>query len=402
MTRQARVAASAAAAFALALLVPVVTGGGPVAARQEPAASTVTPEALAAAIDRLGDFDFRTRTDAARLVRRAPAAMAAPALARAVREHDDEYVRYRALVLVAGLGSDPAAGLMRQALEDRNDRLRTVAGGWYEHHPDPDVLPVLIRVLEGERSEFVRPALTRAVAAQSADPRAQAALAPLVLQGQDFFRGGVIEALGDYGGTFALDAIDEVARQDGPLQDDAITAIAKLGAKDRLTLVAGLQKTASPELQPTVSAALCLLGLDCEPRKQFILQSLQFAAERGDDQPLLRGAVHALALLAVRGHDEALTALIDRAAGAPEEVRAPIALAVGQVAIRHPEVFLRVLEARRDPSPGIGLLRDAFDMLSEDFEEERFYVTVRRAYWAAAEGSATRRVAEALIVQLEF
>ena len=52
--------------------------------------------------------------------------------------------------------------------------------------------------------------------------------------------------------------------------------------------------------------------------------------------------------------------------------------------------------------PRVELLRDAFDMLAEDFEEERFYVAVRQAYWAAPAGSARRRVAEALIQKLEF
>jgi hypothetical protein len=47
-------------------------------------------------------------------------------------------------------------------------------------------------------------------------------------------------------------------------------------------------------------------------------------------------------------------------------------------------------------------LRDAFDMLEEDLEEERFFALVRRTYWQAAEGSPTRRVAETLIQRLEF
>jgi hypothetical protein len=41
-------------------------------------------------------------------------------------------------------------------------------------------------------------------------------------------------------------------------------------------------------------------------------------------------------------------------------------------------------------------------MLSEDLEEERFYVFVRKAYWAAAPDSPKRRIAEALMVKLEF
>jgi hypothetical protein len=72
------------------------------------------------------------------------------------------------------------------------------------------------------------------------------------------------------------------------------------------------------------------------------------------------------------------------------------------IAIRRPELVLDAFEARPDLDASIDLLRDAFDMLAEDFEEERFYVAVRKAYWSAAPGSARRRTAEALIQKLEF
>jgi hypothetical protein len=77
-------------------------------------------------------------------------------------------------------------------------------------------------------------------------------------------------------------------------------------------------------------------------------------------------------------------------------------LGVGLVALRDPDLLLRVLARQQAPEAGVLLLRDAFDMLSEDFEEERFYVAIRRAYWAAADGTAERRTAEALIRVLEF
>jgi hypothetical protein len=41
-------------------------------------------------------------------------------------------------------------------------------------------------------------------------------------------------------------------------------------------------------------------------------------------------------------------------------------------------------------------------MLEEHYEEERFYVTVRRAYWQSPEGSAARKAAGTLIGKLEF
>jgi HEAT repeat protein len=373
--------------------------GAPLAARQEQAPSAA---ALAAAIDRLGAFEYEERTEAARTVRRTPARVAFEALSGAVAGHKDEYVRYRALVLLSGLGDAAAAPLMRAAMTDRNDRMRTVAFGWFAHRPDPDVLPALLAALEKEQSEFVRPVLTRAVAAQGDEPAARAAMLPLVMRGEDFFRGSAIEALGDFKAAYALDTISQVARLDGPLQDDAITAIGRLGDPSSIGLLVELQKTAPREIQPTVSAALCLLGRNCDAHYEFIVQSLKFAAAAEGYQPLLRGAVHALGVLARRGRADALGALLDAGVPAADPARAPIALGVGLVALRDPEVLLRVLEPRADRTAAIELLRDAFDMLAEDFEEERFYVEVRRAYHAAAADSPRRALAEALIRTLEF
>src|SRR5262245_39909228 len=74
---------------------------------QEPAApQRVSPAQLQAAIDKLGDLDYTIRTNASRTVRRTPGDQAAPALMRAVAEHADGYVRYRALVLLTGF-NDP-------------------------------------------------------------------------------------------------------------------------------------------------------------------------------------------------------------------------------------------------------------------------------------------------------
>jgi len=64
--------------------------------------------------------------------------------------------------------------------------------------------------------------------------------------------------------------------------------------------------------------------------------------------------------------------------------------------------MLKVLQAPGMLEPGADMLREAFDMLEEDFEEERFFVTVRRAYWQEPAGSPARAVCEALIRKLEF
>ena len=90
---------------------------------------------------------------------------------------------------------------------------------------------------------------------------------------------------------------------------------------------------------------------------------------------------------------------------AKDPARAPIALGVGTVALRNPAAAARARSRRaRIATASLELLRDAFDMLvREDFEQERFYVDVRQAYWDGAR--RTRRgaqVAEALIDKLEF
>jgi hypothetical protein len=64
--------------------------------------------------------------------------------------------------------------------------------------------------------------------------------------------------------------------------------------------------------------------------------------------------------------------------------------------------MLKTLEARPDQAGAVGILAEAFDMLEEDLEEERFFVAVRRAYWAAPDGSATRKLCEQLITKLDF
>lgn len=367
-----------------------------------PAAAQTSPQALSTAIDQLVSFDYATRTNAARTIRRSPAAEAIPLLAAAARSHQDGYVRYRALVLLAGFGDSTATTTMRALLADPNDRVRAVAYAWFERFPAGDLNAALIAALDKETSEFVRPALTRALAAAHADPAVREAVRPLITRGEDFFRGTVIEALGDYGATWAAPVIAEVATLDGPLQDDAITALGKLGDKSALPVLAALQKSAPRDTQPAIAAASCLLTEQCGPREDYLRQTLTFAAADSQYQSLLRSAAFSLATLGARGSVSALSALFDAAEPSIDPARAALALAVGHVALRNPAVILDALESRRTRDAAIAVLQDAFDMLSEDFEEERFFVEIRRAYWAAPDGSPRRAVAQALIDKLEF
>src|SRR6478752_9869327 len=135
------------------------------AAQEPPAPQSVSAEQLQAAIDKLGDLNYDVRTNASRLVRRTSTAQAVPALLRAVDEHTDGYVRYRALVLLTGFNDPRTKDAMREALASPNDRLRTVAYSFFEHNPDPAMAPALLAALNKETAEFVRPALIRALAA---------------------------------------------------------------------------------------------------------------------------------------------------------------------------------------------------------------------------------------------
>jgi HEAT repeat protein len=384
----------AIAAACLAVLWP----GGAFAQTQQP----LPAAQLATAIDSLGKFDAPVRTAAARNVRRASPAQAVPALMEAASGHADGYVRFRALVLLTGFNDPRARDVMIRALDDPNDRLRTVAYAYFEHNPEPEIAGRLLKALDKEESEFVRPALTRALAAFGSDPKVRTALTGLVMRGQDLFRSAVIEALGDYRGTYALNPIIEVAKLDGPLQEDAVLALGKLGDKRALDVLAALQRSAPRVRQPAIATAICLLGVNCESHQKFVGDSLTFAMRNIGFQDLLRASARGLGTLAAAGRQDAATILFDVGTGAKDPARSPIALAIGMVALRNTPLMLKLLESRSDLHDCALLLRDAFDMLEEDFDEERFFATVRRAYWQAPADSAARRTVDALIQTLEF
>nr|MBA2356020.1 HEAT repeat domain-containing protein [Acidobacteriota bacterium] len=356
---------------------------------------------LQAAIDRLGKLDYRTRTEASAALRRAPAGVVVPMLMQAARQHADGYVRFRALVLLAGFNEPRVRPVLLESLTDANDRLREVAYAYVEEHAQPALVPRLLEALAREDAEFVRPALVRALAAHGADPRVQAALKREVMRGVDFFRAAVIEALGSHKAVYALDLLSGIAEQDGPLQDDAVRALGQLGDSRALATLAKVQRGASRELQPTVAAAICRLGSNCDGHARFVRESLAFAAQHMGYQELARSSSAALADLVAAGRRDALAALFEIGMPANEPVRAPIALATGLAAMRNPALLLEMVPGlpRQDATL---LLRDAFDMLEEDYAEERFFAAIRRQYWTTAPDAPVRASAQILITALEF
>lgn len=369
---------------------------------QERGPQMTSAEAIEAAIDALGNLDFSTRMNASRTLRRAPATTVAPALIRAVESHKDQFVRFRSLVLLTAFNDARTADLVREIVTNPNDRLRAVAYMYYEHHPAPTMLPALLKALDREESEFVRPALVRALAAQGSDPRVRETLLVEVGRGQDFFRSAVIEALGDYRAVYALEPLMSIARLTGPLQADAVIALGKLKDQRAMETLAALQRSAPRESQPTIAAAICLLGVNCEAHVPYLIETLRFGDQNPGFQELLRNTVAALVALANSGNAQALTALFDVGIGAVDPPRAPMALGVGTIAVRNTPLMLSFLEGYKNSAAAISLIAEGFDMLEEDYEEESFFAAVRRGYWQAAESSATRRVGQALIDKLEF
>ena len=370
---------------------------------QEPAApQTVDTARLQAAIDTLGALDYTKRTDAARLVRRTAPSQAVPALLAAVSQHTDGYVRYKALVLLTGFNDPRTLDAMREAMSSPNDRLRSAAYGYFEHNPNPALVPDLLAALDKEHSEFVRPELVRALAALGRDVRAQTVLTREAGRGEDFFRSAVIEALGDYKATYAFDALNAIAKLDGPLVDDAALALGKIGDSRALETLAALQRTAPRTTQPSIAAGICLLGTNCGSHENYLAQSLKFSDQNIGFQELLRGAASGLGALGVGGRESAVTALFDVGIPSRDPTRSPVALALATVALRNTPLMLSVLKASPVQADAIALMAEGFDMLEEDLEKERFFAAVRRQYWDAADGSVDRRLMQTLIGKLDF
>jgi HEAT repeat protein len=361
----------------------------------------VSAASLQTAIDSLGKLDYETRTNASRLVRRTPANQAVPALIKAVRTHEDGYVKYRALVLLTGFNDPDTTMVMHEAKASPNDRLRSVAYEYFEHHPNRELIPEMLASLDTEDGEFVRPSLVRALAALGSDPRVSSALLRETGRGEDFFRSAVIEALGDYKAAYAVDVLAAVTKLDGPLLDDAVLALGKIGDQRAFETLAALQHAAAPALQPIVAASLCLVGTQCVEQEKYLIDLLKSAGTNGEPQENVRADVTGLTALALAGRSSAAEALFGVGAHAPNPVRAPIALAVATIALRSPTFAFALLE--KGPSKeAITLLGEGFDMLEEDFDKEQFFALARKTYWNAPEGSPTRALMQTLIGELDF
>lgn len=382
----------------LILLLWSLVGASP--QTQAPAAPGAAPQPdLKQNIANLSSLDFPVRMQAARLIRRTPETQAVPALVEAARHHSDEFVRYRALVLLTAFNDRGTRDLMRELIKDRDDRVREVAYKWLERNPDSQLTPQLIASLQTEQSEFVRPALVGAVAALGTDPNVQRAMIGEIPRGLDFFRSAVIDALGRHRAVYAIDGIAAVSRLEGPLQDDALLALGRIGGA-RATAAVNEFKSGTQEATQMIHGVRCLLGEMCAEH----IKSLAAAASDENGRPgTVGGAIDALEAVAQNRNEAALSALV---ALAPKEGprRERIAVSFSSVALRQPDWVVDWIGAK-DASTReslITMLKDGFDSLEEDFDEEQFFAAVRAGYWRAADASAGRSLAAMLIQKLEF
>ena len=294
-----------------------------------------TPPELARAISALGDFSYQARAEASRVIRRTDAAVVVPALLEAARTHPDSYVQFRAAVILSGYPGPRVDAYFREALDSLNDRVRAVAYEAAAYRPDPSLARRLLAGLEQETSEFVRPQLIRALAAHDDDPAVRGQLTADINRGESAFRSAVIEALGDQRAAWAVDQLIPLASEDGPLRDDALIALGKIGDDRALRALSGTAVDAEHPDQPVLSATTCLLGIDCRSQLDYVVGALVYgAAGAGDNQELLRAASSAAAALAMSGHVEALAGLLDAGADAVDPGRAPSRATVAGGGIR--------------------------------------------------------------------
>jgi hypothetical protein len=382
----------------LKLLLLLVMGGMAAPQAGVQAGAGATANDLKQNIARLSSLEYPVRMQAARLIRRTPDSQSVPALAEAARRHSDEFVRYRSLVLLTAFNDRGTRDLMRDLIRDRNDRVREVGYKWLERNPDPQLTMQLLASLQTEESEFVRPALVGALAALGTDPTVQRALIGEVPRGLDFFRSAVIEALGRHRAIYAIDGIIATSRLEGPLQDDALLALGRIGGT-RATAAVAEFTTGTREAMQMIRGVRCLLGQMCAEHVMALAATAASDEARTSER---QGAIDALEALAQSRNDAAYAALLRLAK--QSELRERIAVAVASAALRQPDWVVEKIgmadEATREST--MTMVKDGFDSLEEDFAEEQFFAAVRAGYWRAADGSGGRSLAATLIQRLEF
>ena len=173
-------------------------------------------------------------------IRRAPLAQAVPALLQAVTEHTDGYVRFSSLILLTGFNDPRAAEQMVEVLTVAE---RSVARGGVWHfssHPRRVAHSTPARrAREREPASSCARRLVRALAARWRRSESARGAAPRRDAGRRLLsqhRHRSARRLQRL--AYAVAKLIEVAKLEGPLQDDAVLALGKIGDKQALGTLA--------------------------------------------------------------------------------------------------------------------------------------------------------------------
>jgi hypothetical protein len=192
-----------------------------------------------------------------------------------------------------------------------------------------------------------------------------------------------------------------VAKLQGPLQDDAVLAVGRIGGARALAILTSVAaESPAPGLVLTIRAAQCMAGEQCDATIKTIVESVTTPSVAA---AVLRAGLSGLTAIAASGNQAAMAALVNLG-GRGGVVRDQAAIGLGTVAVTDPDFMIAWLDRASQPSrdAAIALLKDGFDDLEEDFGEEQFFAAARAIYWKAADGSDTRSLASLLIQRLEF
>ena len=320
-----------------------------VAARNRRRRRRSPPAQLQAAIDKLGDLDYATRTDASRTVRRT-----AGAAGRARAAAGGRRARRRVRPLSRARAADR---LQRSADEGRDARVaRQPERSAARRSPTASSSTTPIRAMvpaapgrarQGAGASSSGPALVRALAALGDDPRvragaarARSAAARTSSAAPSSRRSATTRPRTPSTRSTA------VAKLDGPLQDDAALALGRIGDKRALETLAALQRTRAAARRSRRSPRPSACSASTASRTRAIsIETLKFADQNPGFQELLRGAAAGLGALARRRPCRGGRRAVRRSASRRSDpTRAPVALALATVALRNTPLMLTMLE----------------------------------------------------------
>jgi hypothetical protein len=313
-----------------------------------------SPEQIRAAIDKLADLDYDTRMAAARTIRRAPSAQS-----RAGAAAGGQRARGRLRSLP---GADLLTGYSRSAHSKThgarcvspNDRLREVAYAYFEQNPRPPLAPKMLAALDKEEGEFVRPAPGAGPLRRCRRSRKVAAVLDSdAAPGLDFFA-APYRASATTRSPPHIPRLIEIAKSDGPLQDDSGDGARQDLRQDRASAPCGAaavraEGNAPPRLPPPSAVGHQLFGSRRLSRKDAHLRGHL----SGLPVPAFAAPPLDSATSPGRASRKPCGSCSRRRALAGSGPRA-VTLAVGLVALRNTPLMLKTLQARADQTPPSG------------------------------------------------